>query len=471
MTKYMICWVAALLLAACNQPNPVIGDQDNKDTISTQPTTIDWSQMPTRYPQNVQWAEEHDAPGFVGAEGFGMYTTGGNGGNEYHVTSLEDNAKSPQPGTLRYLCERVTATRRVVFDIEGEIALNGPLKIKYGNVTIDGSTCPSEIGITITGYPVTIEADNVILRYLRFRVGSEHVSEHEGDGLGAMDHHNIIVDHCSIYWSVDECCSVYGGRDITVQWCIIAQSMRNCGHSKGTHGYGGNWGGSGCTYAYNLLCHHDSRTPRLGPRVGTQMDERLDMRCNVIYNWAGNGCYGGEGMNVNIVNNYYKPGPATDKRPEEVKRRIASIGVRTEDYCHTNGQPNSWYPMLHHWGKFYIDGNVNADYAEVTVDNWTYGVYNQQRNDAKVDSTWTATTMDTIRLQQPIPIRRQTTVSAEQAYRQVLAGAGCCLYDQDSVLCWDPLDAIMLSDTRSRHATYGNSNGLPGIIDSEKDCR
>jgi hypothetical protein len=227
------------------------------------------------------------------------------------VTTLEDST-SPTKGMLRYAINQKGA-RTIVFDVAGTIRLKASLDIKNDYITIAGQSAPGD-GICIADYPVTIKANQVILRYLRFRLGNYEVANHEGDGLGAMDKNDIIVDHCTISWSVDECCSVYGGRNITVQWCIIAQSMRDAGHSKGTHGYGGNWGGAGCTYAHNLLCHHESRTPRLGPRPGTQTDERLDMRNNVIYNWAGNGCYGGEGMNVNIVNNYYKPGPATAKK-------------------------------------------------------------------------------------------------------------------------------------------------------------
>lgn len=342
----------------------------------------------------VSWAE--DLPAFPGAEGFGRYVTGGRGGVVYHVTNLNDSGE----GSLRWAIGQ-KEPRTIVFDVSGTIFLKSSLGISNGNVTIAGQTAPGD-GICIAGYPFTINANNVILRFLRFRLGNENVAYHEGDGLGGMDRANIMVDHCSISWSIDECCSVYGNENMTVQWCIISQSLRNSGHSKGNHGYGGNWGGKGSSYHHNLLCHHESRTPRLGPRPSTQEEELLDMRNNVIYNWAGNGCYGGEGMDVNIYNNYYKPGPATRKKGGAVQYRIAAINIRTLDYCtDDNGKPNGWYPMLHHWGKFYVDGNVIDGNEEVTRDNWTKGIYAQIDKNGN-DGTFTSVTKDTMHLDAPL---------------------------------------------------------------------
>ena len=235
-----------------------------------------------------------------------------------------------------------------------------------------------------------------------------------------MDNSNVIIDHCSVSWSIDECLSVYGSKNLTVQWCLAAQSLVNSGHSKGAHGYGGNWGGSGATYHHNLMAHHTSRVPRLGPRPSTQLDERMDLRNNVFYNWAGEGCYGGEGMNVNIVNNYYKPGPGTALRSTNIQKRIAGIGIRTTDYTkHGTSEANDWDKMWHVWGKFYVRGNVNASYDDVTRDNWTYGIYNQITN-SKVDNTFTQTTRDTMKLHLPIAYYPVTTETAYDAYEKVL---------------------------------------------------
>ena len=410
-------------------------------------------------------------PAFPGAEGFGMFTTGGRGGEVFHVTTVEDNGdnKNPIQGSLRWAI-RKKGPRTIVFDLSGTIHLKSELKVQNGDLTIAGQTAPGD-GICVADYPFTISADNVIIRFMRFRLGNKEVAHHEGDGLGASDHDNIIIDHCSVSWSIDECLSVYGGKNITVQWCIASQSLRNSGHEKGAHGYGGNWGGSGASYHHNLLAHHDSRCPRLGPRVTTQEDERVDLRNNVYYNWGGNGCYGGEGQNINIVNNYYKPGPGTAKRGKRIEQRIAQLGVRTTEYTkHDTEHPNKWDVMWHRWGKYYIDGNVNDKYPQISEDNWTGGVY-AQTNPEKCDGTWTQETMDTIRAKAPLDILPTTTHLPNIAYRQVLDYAGCSLHR-------DQVDELVVMDTRMGLASHtgvlkdkkGHGNN-PGIIDTPEDNR
>ena len=399
---------------------------------------------------------------FPGAEGFGRYTTGGRGGAVYRVTTLEDTGEE---GSFRWACEQ-KGPRTIIFDVAGTIYLKSELRLRNGDVTIAGQSAPGQ-GICIADYPFQIGASNVIIRYMRFRCGNRHVDKHEGDGLGGMDLHDVIIDHCSVSWSVDECLSVYGSKNLTVQWCIAAQSMVNAGHSKGNHGYGGNWGGSGASYHHNLMIHHTSRTPRLGPRPSTQTDERMDMRNNVIYNWGGNGCYGGEGMNVNIVNNYYKPGPGTEKRNATIQRRIAGIGIRTSEYTdHNSANPNEWDKMWHVWGKFYVDGNVNSKYDDVTRDNWTYGMYNQITNGSGVDYTYTQETKDTMRIDKPIDFVAVTTHSAEDAFQKVLDYAGCRRLSTTR----DALDLILVEDAKNGTATYTGSNCDPGFINSQDDC-
>lgn len=460
--------------------------------------------------------QAEDLPAFPGAEGFARYITGGRGGEVYHVTNLKDSGE----GSFREAVGK-SGRRTIVFDVSGTIFLKSALSLRNGDVTIAGQTAPGD-GICIAGYPFTISANNVIIRFLRFRLGNENVAYHEGDGLGGMDKSNIMVDHCSVSWSIDECLSVYGSKNITVQWCIASQSLRNSGHSKGTHGYGGNWGGSGASYHHNLICHHESRTPRLGPRPSTQSDERMDLRNNVIYNWAGNGCYGGEAMNVNMVNNYYKPGPATDTKSASIAYRIASPGIRTVDYCldkgsiataynkekgttytdknvsgsassdgknyvtiggkkyeidmaantiDVDGTPvkvswNSWKPTLHTWGKYFVDGNKIEGHDDVTTDNWTKGIYAQISNGSGVDYTYTQGTKDSMRIDEPIAFVATTTHTPDVAFDKVLKYVGAC-YARDA------LDSVMVADTRDRKATYSGTSfrsGSHGIIDTQNDC-
>jgi hypothetical protein len=402
---------------------------------------------------SVQKIDGENLPAFPGAEGFGRYTTGGRGGAVYHVTSTADDGSE---GTLRWALNKA-GKRTIVFNVSGTIHLKSALAISSGNVTLSGQTAPGD-GICVADFPFTINASNVIIRFMRFRLGNLKVDYHEGDGLGGMDQENIMVDHCSISWSIDECCSVYGMRNMTVQWCIVSQSLQNSGHSKGAHGYGGNWGGSGASYHHNLMCHNNSRTPRLGPRASTQTDERMDMRNNVIYNWGGEGCYGGEGMNVNIVNNYYKPGPGTKQRSTSLQYRIAGIGIRTTAYC---TKYPAFLPMLHRWGKYFVDGNYMNGFSNVTADNWTKGIYEQISNESN-DNLFTQTTKDTIKLSDPIDYILTTTHDAATAYSRVLNYSGASLSR-------DWVDSLMVYDTRYGKASYTGTGNIYGIINSQED--
>ncbi|MBQ3635644.1 MAG: pectate lyase [Bacteroidales bacterium] len=403
-------------------------------------------------------AEEQLA--FPGAEGFGRFTTGGRGGTVYHVTNLNDKGA----GSFREACEK-SGKRTIVFDVSGTIHLKSELKLRKANVTIAGQTAPGE-GICIADYPFVIAAKNVIIRYVRFRLGNEALKKnsnaHEGDGLGGMDTENVIVDHCSVSWSIDECLSVYGSKNITIQWCIAAQSLVNAGHSKGAHGYGGNWGGSGASYHHNLLAHHTSRMPRLGPRPGTQTDERMDLRNNVFYNWAGEGCYGGEGMNVNIVNNYYEPGPATFERNANIQKRIAGIGIRTTEYTkHGTSSANDWDVMWHKWGTFYVKGNYNSSFP--SMDEWKDGVLNQI-NKSKCDNYFNDSIATHIHRPDPIDFPNTTTHTAPLAFEQVLSYAGASLFR-------DAVDSLVVSDSRLGIASRTGKGLSKGFINSQDDLK
>lgn len=395
---------------------------------------------------------QEKTPAFPGAEGFGRYVTGGRGGKVLHVKNLKDSGYQ----SLRW-CLQQTGAKTIVFDVSGTIHLESELSIP-SNTTIAGQTAPGD-GICVADYPCSIKGNNVIVRYMRFRLGNKNVKKDGADGwdgFGGFDKQDWIIDHCSVSWSIDECLSVLGNKNTTVQWCLVAQSLVNSGHSKGAHGYGGNWGGSGASFHHNLIAHHGSRTPRLGPRPTTQLDERMDMRNNVIYNFGGNGCYGGEGMKVNIVNNYYKPGPGSPT--DDKGKRIAGIGIRTNSYIST--YPD-YAPALHLWGKYYVTGNVNSKYSDVTNNNWAYGIYNQI-DASGCDGTYTAATKDSIKINEPIDFIATTTHTAQMAYEKVLDYAGACKSR-------DTFDALMVSDTRDGKATYTGSGLSKGFINSQND--
>lgn len=246
---------------------------------------------------------------FEGAEGFGKYTVGGRGGQVYIVSNLEDNPVNPQPGSLRYAIKQ-QGPRQITFSVSGVIKLKKTLEIKHDNITIDGQTSP--MGIVITGADTSIEANQVILRYLRFRPG--HYLQ-EGDALSSRNQSDIIIDHCSLSWANDEVGSFYNNTRFTLQNSILSESLKNSSHHKGSHGYGGIWGGRSASFIYNVLAHHYSRVPRVnGHRLKPQYpanEELTDIRNNVFYNWQSNSGYGGEGGAFNLVGNYYRAGPAT----------------------------------------------------------------------------------------------------------------------------------------------------------------
>ncbi len=336
-----------------------------------------------------------------------------------------------------------SGARLILFKVSGTIQLKSELRIKNGNVTIAGQTAPGD-GITLRDYPVVVDADNVIIRYLRFRMGD--AAQQEDDAIGGREISRVIIDHCSMSWSTDECVSFYQNEDFTLQWCLISESLRNSVHGKGAHGYGGIWGGRMASFHHNLLAHHDSRNPRLGEINGSPfaLTDLVDLRNNVIYNWVGNSCYGGEGMNANIVNCYYKPGPGTTK-----KERIISIDKETE----------TGFPTTGIWGKFYIDGNYMAGSTRATADNWTYGVYAQFNSGY---GTVPAADKTAMRLTTPLNSGEITTHTAEKAYERVLEFAGASLVR-------DTVDRRIIRDVSTGTATFmtGGNGSVNGIIDTQ----
>ncbi|MEI8087213.1 MAG: right-handed parallel beta-helix repeat-containing protein [Paludibacter sp.] len=397
-------------------------------------------------------------PAFPGAEGFGRYTTGGRGGTVYFVTNTTDvntGNSTTHEGSLRWCLGQTASPKIILFKVGGTIMLTSNLSISKGNVSILGQSAPGD-GICVGGFPITISANNVIVRYLRFRMGQEYITSADGaDVLGSRGYANIIVDHCSMSWSTDECVSIYGTENTTLQWCIIAESLRLAKHSKGPHGYGGIWGGKNASFHHNLIANNDSRTPRFGSATTTQGVDTTDMRNNVIYNWGGVGCYGGEAMKVNIVNNYYKPGLATATGNN--RSRICAIDKKTA-LPTTDG----FYPINDVWGKFYIDGNFvdgstssTADKiicANATDDNWTYGVYNQIATSYGISEAEKVALKATL----PFPTGTITTHSAQTAYEKVLAYVGCCLHR-------DSHDTRILNETATGTAAFKGLSKYNGL--------
>ncbi|MBD1421143.1 fibronectin type III domain-containing protein [Sphingobacterium chuzhouense] len=375
---------------------------------------------------------------FPGADGYGKMTTGGRGGKVIKVTNLSDAGT----GSLRAAIEQ-SGSRIIVFEVSGNIKLNSRLRISNGDVTIAGQTAPGD-GICIQDHEMVIAADNVILRFLRFRMGD--LTRNEQDALWGRYQKNIVIDHCSMSWSIDECSSFYANKDFTMQWCILAESLNKSFHEKDDHGYGGIWGGHQASFHHNLLAHHNSRNPRFdgGNRPGTgglnaQIGaDKVDYRNNVVYNWRGNSAYGGENGEYNIVDNYYKSGPAT---PSSKQTRIMQISKEN----------NADYSPGH--GVFFIEGNHVFGNANVTMNNWAGGVdFDSSVSIAQAQRTT------------PFPFQAlRTQHTAEQAYEQVLEKAGAS-YKRDAV------DQRVVKEVKDGTTTYnGSKTGFPGIIDSQTD--
>ena len=375
-------------------------------------------------------------PAFPGAEGFGRYTTGGRGGTVYEVKNLSDAGA----GSLRYGIESLSGPRTIVFRVSGTIELTNVLKISgtHGDLTIAGQTAPGD-GITLSNYSFQVDADNVIIRYIRSRMGD--AAAYEGDAMWGRRRKNIIIDHCSLSWSTDECGSFYDNQDFTLQWCILSESLRVSIHEKGTHGYGGIWGGQKVSFHHNLLAHHDSRNPRFcGSRYTDRADlELVDFRNNVIYNWGGNSGYAGEGGRYNMVNNYYKPGPATRS---SVQTRIFA----------PNADDGSNAQAAGIWGKFYVDGNYMNNSTPVTNDNWL-GIFPNPDTKSKSEL------MSRTEYEKGFIV----TSPALNAYDNVLAYAGASVKR-------DTVDKRIIMETSNGTYTYTGSNGSTnGLIDTQSD--
>lgn len=381
--------------------------------------------------KKVRFSSTDEKPlAFPSAEGFGKYTTGGRGGKVFIVSNLNDEG----PGSFREAAEKNTP-RIIVFAVSGTIHLNSKLNIK-GNATIAGQTAPGD-GICLADNSVQLGGNNIIVRYLRFRMGDKFQKGGMVDGNGGDDafggtgRRNIIIDHCSGSWSTDEVFSIYGGDSTTVQWNLITEPLNYSYHyEKGDtgyehHGYGAIWGGRHSSYHHNLIAHCNSRTPRWDG-IRNIPEENCDFVNNVIYDWGHNNVYAGEGGNYNIINNYYKYGPSTS---ENVKYQIA----------------NPWSkPPSIGFGKWFINGNYVDGNEETTKDNWK-GVKIEKGTSADVDVVKVAASPF-----QLVEIDKQT---AKDAYESVLKGAGAILPKRDT------LDARIINEVKTRTGRFIDVQG------------
>ena len=423
---------------------------------------------------SLMMTAQTQVPAFPGAEGHGRYTTGGRGGDVYHVTNLYDSGT----GSLRDAVSK--ANRIVVFDVAGVIALKSDLTIK-DNITIAGQTAPYP-GITLRYRTVRPGANNII-RFIRIRRGQEKDVNDGADALWQRQKTAMILDHCSFSWSIDEVASFYDNNNFTMQWCTLGESLNNAGHGKGAHGYGGIWGGKLASFHHNMICHVNNRAPRFnGARYNwsgyknnllydeykwgnTVQAENVDFRNCVIYN-CGNGCYGGPGGGyINIVNNFYKTGPSASTS------RVTTVSIANS----TSSKDNKEYWDM--TSRYYINGNQvnsteNKDWKDVSYDS---GIQTIDGEKYTIDSLHyygdTVTYVKNnkgvdcvkIKLDGPTVTGEVTTHTATTAFDKVLTYSGASLFI-------DEVDARYFQEAKDGTATYtGSVTKKAGRIDLVSD--
>ena len=419
---------------------------------------------------------QSSAPAFPGAEGHGRYVTGGRGGKIVHVTNLNDSGT----GSLRAAVSG-SEKKIVVFDVGGVIALNSDLSIG-ANTTILGQTAPYP-GITLRYYTVLPNKDNIVIRFIRSRRGQEKDVNDGADAIWTRNHTGQIIDHCSFSWSIDEVASFYDNNNFTMQWCTRGESRNNAGHGKGAHGYGGIWGGKLASFHHNLIAHVNNRSPRFN---GARYDwtgytsnklysqynwqnavqaEHVDFRNCVVYN-CGNGCYGGPGGGyINMVNNYYKTGPAA------TTSRVTTVSIG-------NSTSADKYPI--YWdmtSRYYIHGNqvnsnANYDWTNVSFDSGIFTIngekYCLDKNHYYGEGVTYAKNSNgddcvKIKLDEPTYTGEVTTHTAATAFNKVLSYAGASL-DRDEV------DERYATEAKNGTATYkGSVTKQAGRIDLVSD--
>lgn len=391
---------------------------------------------------------------FPGAEGGGMYATGGRGGKVYHVSNLNDSGA----GSLREAVE-ASGKRIVVFDVAGTIVLKSELTISNNDITIAGQTAPGD-GICLRDYTVRIDADNVIIRYLRFRLGNAtaNTADPQDNTICGSFHENIILDHCSISWAMNECALFYANRNFTMQWCLLSEGLNKWNSAPGAkaYGYGGTLGGKNASFHHNMLAHNPKRNPCFDFSAFYMKDSEdyseeyrghVDFRNNVIYNWGESNVYGGADGAFNMVNNFYKPGP---KSWQNIRYFIEARWYNPDFKIGEN------YPQLYLTGN-YFDKEEEDIVKNLNQDNWNGGVKFMAQNGNIVKPT------DDVRLNAPLSIMADdakacytTTHTSAEAFNVVLSYAGTSLKR-------DAVDLRIETDVRMGIATYANGgNGSTG---------
>jgi hypothetical protein len=381
-------------------------------------------------------------PAFPEAEGYGKYVTGGRGGRVIYVKHTKDDPSgSGIPGgtagynnSLRAALETSGSDPiTIVFKCGGVIPLGGQIQCSRSNVTLAGQTAVGD-GICITGYGINFSGDNIIVRHIRVRVG-DRINQNN-PALTFSNGKKAIFDHCSFSWSVEENVNITDVDSVTFQWCFNTESLYNSVHTKGARAYAAQWGGQHASYHHNLLAHHNNRMPRQNGNTSNDYQLTWDYRNNVHYNWGSSGAFYGGGVeqsggfsHSNILNNYYKPGPATTTSKGSQYFCAPSIG--------RNGETQYGY------GQWYLSGNFMYDNPDKTSNNWSGlsgGI-----------EFYASDTFDTA------PI---TMTTAEVAYPLVLAYAGATKPKRDFI------DERIVTEVQTGTATYGGDLGAgKGIID------
>ncbi|MFC3829753.1 MULTISPECIES: polysaccharide lyase [Niastella] len=365
----------------------------------------------------IPWAARpYDLPqanivAFPGAEGGGAYSFGGRGGKVIVVTSLEDRG----PGTFREACETGGA-RIVVFNVAGIIHLKTPVIIRAPYITIQGQSAPGD-GVCIAGESVWLNTHDVVVRFMRFRRGETNVGRRD-DAIGGNPVGNIMIDHVSASWGLDENMSMYrhmyndstgaieqklGTVNITIQNSIFAEALDTYNHS-----FGSTLGGENCTFMRNMWANNTGRNPSVG------WNGTFNFVNNVVFNWMHRSSDGGDYRAMyNFINNYYKPGPVTTKD--------GAVG-------HRFLKPESGRSKLKTkvYGRAYVNGNIMEGYPEITKNNWAGGVQVEEMKDA---GEYT----DFIKVNEPLPMPKLTTITATEAYGYVVKNAGAILPKRDAV--------------------------------------